>query len=434
MHRLELNMGATHLLELPEVLLADCLALLDLKSIGRAAQTCSTLHHLVNNHESDVVFSKCSSSCTWNVCKYINESPKEHARRTHRSSGMLILLGGDRGEIFPNAHGEDEDEDEDAGFVFGIGHQFSCEPGHVTWRPVDSTRLWSLNPVPDFQRWRNAPAAAVGGDAVHVIGGWDDEVSEPLASVELLRMPISPTTGEPSPTELTQSSWEYGDVPSMPEPRCFAGATFDSRRRLYVCGGGDGMARGATCLQSILRWDPEASDPEGSGWEQVGNMLVPRCGLALAADWRKNLLYLCGGYSGGLVYQPSVETYDMETGASAWLPPMRHPRSGAGAGVGPDGSLYVCGGSNNGHHMLASFERYDARAGRWQSLPKLPTARGYLSAAFGLDECFYVAGGCAASTGIPVGALERFDTRAGKWHACEPIPRARSNHALVFAV
>ena len=166
-------------------------------------------------------------------------------------------------------------------------------------------------------------------------------------------------------------------------------------------------------------------------------MLEARCGLALAADGRSSSLYCCGGYSGGLSYQETVETFDM-TGArrSLMLPPMATPRSGCGAGVGPDGALYVVGGSDNGSSMLASAERYDPREGLWHALPDLPTPRGYLAAAFAPDGCFYVAGGVGGPehNSEPVNALEAFDTRAGEWRTMPPMPYARTNHALAFCL
>ena len=224
-------------------------------------------------------------------------------------------------------------------------------------------------------------------------------------------------------------------TPSLICPSRAARRHLRRHERLWVCGG-DGMARGASCPQSVVRYDPHANDDDDQGgrWESAGQMLVPRAWPALAADGRSSSLFLCGGYSGGLVYQKTVEQFDMETCRSTMLPPMRHARSGAGAGVGPDGALYVCGGSNNGSSMLAACERYDPKSGAWHTLPKLPTARGYLSAAFGLDGCFYVAGGCAASSGIPVDAFEAFDPRAGRWRRLDPLPHPRSNHALVFAI
>ena len=239
--------------------------------------------------------------------------------------------------------------------------------------------------------------------------------------------------------------WEWPDLmvesaeeplrrlPNLPEPRCFSAATFDARSHLWVVGGGDGMTRGAACLDTTLILDPYAEQPV---WRPFGGspLLVKRCGLALAADCRYETLYLCGGYSGGVNYADTVEVLDM-TGrrANRMLPAMRHARSGCGAGFGPDGALYVVGGSQNGSLMLGSCERYDPREGVWRALPELPTPRGYLSATFAPDGCLYAAGGCADDWGSPVAAFEAFDPRADRWRTLAPLPMARSNHALVLA-
>ena len=406
------------LLDLPDHILADAiLARLPPDAIAKAAQASRALHVLINVEYEESIWAAHSRSVQWLVRRRMEESTKSHFMRATWRPGAFVALGGDAGEIFPMTL----DEHMPAGSVY-FGFEVATPMREGYWSPKN---------LPDFRRWRNAPAATVDVEGrPWVIGGWDDDASEPLASIEALEVP------QVRHGLLHAPRWEPHAIPDMPEPRCFAAATFDATSRLWVCGGGDGMARGASCLQSVVRYDPHANDDDDQGgrWESAGQMLVPRCGLALAADGRSSSLFLCGGYSGGLVYQKTVEQFDMEKCRSTMLPPMRHARSGAGAGVGPDGALYVCGGSNNGSSMLASCERYDSKSGAWHNLPKLPTARGYLSAAFGLDGCFYVAGGCAASSGIPVDAFEAFDPRAGRWRRLDPLPHPRSNHALVFAI
>ena len=272
--------------------------------------------------------------------------------------------------------------------------------------------------------------------------------------------------------------WDaMGCTRTLPEGRCFAAATCDSSGDLWVLGGGDAMSRGADCYRSVLRFQQDHAGDEAAGedarddggaaaaaqgakagvvpaigrgrfqggaleeagsatgeWHTMGQLLEPRCGLALAADLRSSLLYLCGGYSGGLEYADSVETFDMAGVApSMRLPPMAFARSGCGAGMGPDGALYVVGGSCDGSTMLSSCERYDPREGLWHALPELPTPRGYLAAAFSPSGLLYASGGCSPS-GHPLNTLEAFDRSAGKWRAMPPLPSPRSNHAIVLAL
>ena len=56
-----------------------------------------------------------------------------------------------------------------------------------------------------------------------------------------------------------------------------------------------------------------------TAWQAAGTMRRPRCGLALASDARRDALFLVGGYSGGLEYQDTVETFDPESGRGALL-------------------------------------------------------------------------------------------------------------------
>ena len=342
---------------------------------------------------------------------------------------------------------------------------------------------------------------AVHGGIAYAIGGWDEAEDEALASIESIPVATAAavaTAASPSLADgsdaaaggaSTSSEWSSQLLPDMPEPRCFAAATFDASGRLWVAGGGDAMSRGADCLTSIIRLDVDsggssASSGSAAGWDRVGDMLQPRCGLALAADGRTSTLYCCGGYSGGTCYQQTVETFDMSGERDGqMLPPMACSRSGCGAGVGPDGALRRrrLGRRQRDARLVRTFRSKRGESGRrqprpaartfahsplreqppagwyrvsrsdgpaslsmvhlcapqgcWRPLPDLPTPRGYLSAAFGPDGCFYVGGGCGGpvDSSQPVKAFEAFDTRAGKWRTVAPMPNPRSNHALVLA-
>ena len=63
-----------------------------------------------------------------------------------------------------------------------------------------------------------------------------------------------------------------------------------------------------------------------AAWQAAGTMRRPRCGLALASDARRDALFLVGGYSGGLEYQDTVETFDPESGRGALLGPQSSSR------------------------------------------------------------------------------------------------------------
>ena len=217
--------------------------------------------------------------------------------------------------------------------------------------------------------------------------------------------------------------------PAMTQPRCFAAATCDEMKRLWVVGGGSSLYQGAETYGELEFLEAGATE-----WRRAGVMAEPRCGLALACDARASTLFLVGGYSGGLSYQKTVDAHDMRTGASHRLPDMRDHRSGPGAACGPDGCLYVVGGSPNGQRMLGSCERYDPREGTWHPLADLLTSRGYLSSTFALDGKLYTAGGCGKSFGDPVDAFEVYEPAADKWRALAPLRAPRSNLSLVLAL
>lgn len=392
----------TSLLSLPDTLLTYILSLLP---SPRALLACCEASRLLAAAVTDECWAPHSDAHGWMVRRRQEdgraESCEAHFRRIHASDATILLASGEFGDGDPT--------------VSALVEAFSPREERWLEPPVTEKSAHAADFV------RNAPCFAADCGVAYLIGGWDDDEEEALADVLCLCVP-----GAADGAPLRQ-------LPPLPEPRCFAAATFDAAGHLWVVGGGDGMTRGASCLRSVVTIDPNAERPV---WRPFGGgqLLRKRCGLALAADARQHTLYLCGGYSGGITYQDTVEVLDMSGVAPAHLlPPMRHARSGCGAGVGPDGALYVVGGSNNGSQMLPSCERYDPREGKWHSLAELPTPRGYLGAAFGPDGCLYAAGGCDSGWASPVAAFETLDVRAGQWRVLPPMQHARSNHAIVCA-
>lgn len=328
---------------------------------------------------------------------------------------------------------------------------------------------------------RDAPCAATDSESIFILGGWDCRRDKALCSAERASFDAFPRRADDPPPEasrdlrrdyndaedpdetypddvygdsdgdivdeddITESDLENADGespwqetrpssvwskhPSMTQPRCFAAATCDEMKRLWVVGGGSSLYQGAETYGEL-----EFLEAGGTEWRRAGVMAEPRCGLALACDARASTLFLVGGYSGGLSYQKTVDAHDMRTGASHRLPDMRDHRSGPGAACGPDGCLYVVGGSPNGQRMLGSCERYDPREGTWHPLADLLTSRGYLSSTFALDGKLYTAGGCGKSFGDPVDAFEVYEPAADKWRALAPLRAPRSNLSLVLAL
>ena len=458
---------AQNLLDLPDQVLTQILVLLPTpRALLNTCMAARALQAVV----ADECWEAHSEAQQWLVRRRQEgeqlESCEAHFRRVHTTKYTIVLVGGEcGGEVVSPLHLPSAVEAFDP-----VGNAWLEQPPLPPALPISTSR------------WRNAPCTACDRGVVFVVGGWDDEDDEALSDVATFRVPtvlLGDTVERDAPVSVddaegdapahARSKWMWPahalshdvtydhesaaevaaeeaaeeahalqtepiSLPDMPEARCFAAATFDAAGCLWVVGGGDAMTRGASCLDSITIIDPYAEVPT---WRPFGGkpMLKKRCGLALACDGKTHALYLCGGYSGGTTYQDTVELLDM-AGISdgELLPPMRHGRSGCGAGVGPDSALYVVGGSDNGSNMLASCERYDPREGsRWHELPDLPTPRGYLAACFAPDGSLIVSGGCEDGWGSPVDALEAFDTRAGRWRTLPSLPHARSNHAIVNA-
>ena len=358
-----------------------------------------------------------------------------------------------------------------------------CDENEFPTRTVDCYLLGSdewVRAAP-LRVPRDAPCAATDSESIFILGGWDCRRDKALCSAERASFDAFPRRADDPPPEasrdlrrdyndaedpeetypddvygdsdgdivdeddITESDLENADGespwqetrpssvwskhPSMTQPRCFAAATCDEMKRLWVVGGGSSLYQGAETYGELEFLEAGATE-----WRRAGVMAEPRCGLALACDARASTLFLVGGYSGGLSYQKTVDAHDMRTGASHRLPDMRDHRSGPGAACGPDGCLYVVGGSPNGQRMLGSCERYDPREGTWHPLADLLTSRGYLSSTFALDGKLYTAGGCGKSFGDPVDAFEVYEPAADKWRALAPLRAPRSNLSLVLAL
>ena len=422
-------MASLRIIDLPEAVLAYVLRLLPTASdICNALSSCRTFSAAAA--ADPAVWQPLAVANAWLLRRREDEAWLPLVRRAHCCVERIVAMGGD---------GLDGER---TSATFDVRAQRWCEA-----------------PLPKTPS--SAPCAAVDSVArtIFLIGGYDDYEEKAIATIERL-------TVDDSPLEVEEFQFAYDiatatikditvrsvrgvwtqDVEPLTSPRCFASAVCDDAGRLWVCGGGDGMSRGAQCLRTIeylseplsapMAGRLQAMDADGNvaAWRHAGEMLKPRCGHALAVDARASELFLVGGYSGGTSYQRTVETFDMcGVRPQRLLPPMSKPRSGCGAGVGQDGALYVVGGSEDGIVMLGCSERFDSREGVWRALPPMSMPRGYLSATFALDGCLYVVGGCG-DTGVPLTTCEAFDARKGRWRALPPLPTARAGLALAHLV
>ena len=161
-------------------------------------------------------------------------------------------------------------------------------------------------------------------------------------------------------------------------------------------------------------------------WEPLPAMGAARCGHCCVTCYDDSIVAM-GGYGGESLYMRSAERFDWAAGGR-WLPlpDMLHGRSGAGAGLGPDGAIYCAGGSPDGTRGLKTFERLDVRCKTWEALPPMAHGHGYTAATWARASCFYVSAGLDVHPrhGIrckPQPHVECFDARKGAWHTLDVV-------------
>ena len=291
-------MAAVQLLDLPDQCLTQILIALPTPQDLLAACTSTRALKAV---VSDECWQKHSETKRWLVRRRQEssnnclESCEAHFRRAHTTSSTVLIIGGDQGAS----------QVDESTFVEVFDHVAS------SW-----LRLPAGPPAPlAFARWRNAPCAACDRGIGYIVGGWDDDEEEALADVLTFRLPqllcehgedgemaIEPRAAGPAIADVSDQAdggplgvpssagahavaaaataiapaahsvrrwrWPPGarprsnritarstqplQLPPLPEPRCFAAATFDAGGTLWVVGGGDAMTRGASCMLSLI--------------------------------------------------------------------------------------------------------------------------------------------------------------------------------------
>uniref|UniRef100_A0A7S4DA84 Uncharacterized protein n=1 Tax=Heterosigma akashiwo TaxID=2829 RepID=A0A7S4DA84_HETAK len=228
------------------------------------------------------------------------------------------------------------------------------------------------------------------------------------------------------------NAWEY--APPLPAPNCFLGAAGDAGGRVHIAGGGDSMYVGAKVYTACWHLGPHSTS-----WSAGPALLRPRCGLALArGGGGGDRLYALGGYGGGQIYHATVEVWDMGHGANegrgwsaaaAAAPMAGGPRTGLGAGWGPDGALYAVGGSPDGLRGLKTAEKYDPREGKWHMISQLHEERGYCAAVFGFSGQLYAMGGTHMDTVSR--SVEVYDPRNDTWSIADDLGNCLTDFSAV---
>jgi N-acetylneuraminic acid mutarotase len=208
----------------------------------------------------------------------------------------------------------------------------------------------------------NAPAAAVFGDTIYLIGGFGTTTNRPTTSV--LRY------------NVRERRWSQ--AAPLPAPRGGHAATV-LNGRIHVIGGGNSV--------STID-DHTVYDPKTNTWSERAR--PPRSLGSPAGVVFDGKIYSIGGRSGPNDFG-DVSIYD--EAADAWTPgPPIEPRGTAGAAV-LGGALYVFGGESQARKMvLDGVLRLDGTANAWTAPPAMPTARNYARAVV-FKGAVYIVGG-----------------------------------------
>ena len=225
----------------------------------------------------------------------------------------------------------------------------------------------------------NAPAAAIVGRRIYVIGGFDTVSNVPVATVRVY--------------DTDTGAWS--EAAPLPAPRGGHAAVV-MEDGIHVIGGGNDRTTLA---------DHDVYDPRADTWRVLPPL--PRAEGSPAAAVMHGKLYAVGGRSGPADFG-AVDIYDPARAAWTAGPPVE-PRGTAGA-VLYCRTLHIFGGESQARRAsLADVMRLTPRG--WQALPPMPTARNYARAVV-LGGAVYVVGGSPtpepshASVGSPI--VERY--------------------------
>jgi N-acetylneuraminic acid mutarotase len=208
----------------------------------------------------------------------------------------------------------------------------------------------------------NAPAAAVLGGRIYLIGGFNTVTNVPSARV----LVYDPST----------RAWSEAEP--LPAPRGgHAAVVLDGR--IHVIGGGNSRSTIA---------DHDEYDPATDTW--TARAPLPRAEGSPAAVVAGGRLWSIGGRSGpsdfGFVYVYYPATDRWSAG------PAIDPRGTAGAFV-RCGAIHVVGGESQARaESLADMLRLDAGASAWTPAPPMPTARNFARAVSFRDRVYVVGG------------------------------------------
>lgn len=269
----------------------------------------------------------------------------------------------------------------------------------------------SLAGIP-IGRWTALPAtphsrgevsAALVGDAIYVVGGFDT-TAHTTALVERLDLKTGRwTASRPLPQPLNHmNAVGYGG-------------------KLYVVGGysqpGDTSAGAVRNFWSF--------DPATGRWSAMPPAPLPRA--AAGAAVMGHSLYVAGGRSDTLTTISTLAIFDFDTGRWSLGPPLHHAREHV-AGVAAGGAMWILGGRAVGIGNFADVERYRPGASGWDRLAPMPVARSGFQAVNVAGKIVVVGGEGPSGT---IGEVDELDPATGRWTRLPDLPVARHGLGLV---
>jgi Galactose oxidase, central domain/Kelch motif len=261
-------------------------------------------------------------------------------------------------------------------------------------------RWTALPPAPHS---RGEVSAALVGDSIYVVGGFDT-TGHTTALVERLN--------------LRTGRWSTSRP--LPQPLNHMNAVGYSGR-LYVVGGysqpGD---TSAGAVRSFWRYDP-ATDR----W--TGMPSAPLSRAAAGAAVMGHRLYVAGGRSDTLTTISTLAIFDFDTDKWSLGPALHHAREHV-AGVAADGAVWILGGRAVGLGNFADVESYRPGTSSWDRLPPMPVARSGFQAVNVDGKIVVVGGEGPAGT---IAEVDELDPSTDHWTKLPDLPTARHGLGLV---
>lgn len=230
----------------------------------------------------------------------------------------------------------------------------------------------------------NAPAAAILGDTLYLIGGFGTTTNRPTAVVHRY--------------DLRKKTWS--EAAPLAAPRGGHAATVLDGR-IHVIGGGNS--------QSTID-DHSVYDPTSNTWTERARL--PRSMGSPAATVLEGKLYSVGGRSGPGDFG-DVHIYDPKV--DAWTPGPSIDARGTGGAAVLGGTIYYFGGESQARRVVLGDVLKLARgAASWTSDTAMPTPRNFARAVL-FRGAVYIVGGSTqygsshASVGSTV--VERFGVK-----------------------